>query len=179
MLRRTLHFYRVKDLLAQFPVVAILGARQVGKTTLAGQIKNSWKQPTYTFDLESPTDLVRLADPELALAPLKGLVILDEIQRLPNLFPLLRVLADRRPIRTRFLILGSASPQMLRQGNEDCDCVPQDSRVFTRTFCSPSHEQPRSKEKSKLIDNDSFRASNAALGHNRSVLPMTSTRSLS
>ncbi len=113
-----LHFNRVKSLLQQFPVVAILGARQVGKTTLASEIRRSWKQPTHAFDLESPADLVRLADPELALAPLKGLVVLDEIQRLPNLFPLLRVLADRRPIHTRFLILGSASPQMLRQGNE-------------------------------------------------------------
>ena len=62
--------------------------------------------------------MARLADLELALEPLKGLVILDEIQRLPDLFPLLRVLADRRPIRTRFLVLGSASPEMLRQGNE-------------------------------------------------------------
>lgn len=118
MLRRTLHLDRVKRLLKQFPVVAILGARQVGKTTLAGQVQKSWQRSCHAFDLESPSDLVRLANPELALPPLKGLVVLDEIQRLPNLFPLLRVLSDRRPIRTRFLILGSASPDMLRQGNE-------------------------------------------------------------
>ncbi len=118
MLRRTLHLDRVKRLLKQFPVVAILGARQVGKTTLAGQVQRSWKQPCHAFDLESSSDLVRLSNPDLALPPLKGLVVLDEIQRLPELFPLLRVLADRRPIRTRFLILGSASPDMLRQGNE-------------------------------------------------------------
>jgi uncharacterized protein len=118
MLRRTLHLDRVKGLLKQFPVVAILGARQVGKTTLAGEVQRSWTQPCHAFDLESPADLGRLADPDLALRPLKGLVILDEIQRLPDVFPLLRVLADRRPIRTRFLILGSASPEMLRQGNE-------------------------------------------------------------
>ena len=118
MLRRSLHLDRVKSLLKQFPVVAILGARQVGKTTLAGEVQRSWKQPCHAFDLESSADLVRLADPDLALRSLKGLVILDEIQRLPDLFPLLRVLADRRPIRTRFLILGSASPDMLRQGNE-------------------------------------------------------------
>ena len=117
MLRRTLHLDRVKSLLKQFPVVAILGARQIGKTTLAKEVQKSWK-PHHAFDLESPADLVRLADPDLALSPLKGLVVLDEIQRLPDLFPLLRVLADRRPIRTRFLILGSASPDMLRQGNE-------------------------------------------------------------
>ncbi len=118
MLRRTLHLDRVKKLLKQFPVVAVLGARQVGKTTLAGQVQRSWKQPCHAFDLESSSDLVRLTNPDLALSPLKGLVVLDEIQRLPDLFPLLRVLADRRPMRTRFLILGSASPDMLRQGNE-------------------------------------------------------------
>lgn len=117
MIRRTLHLDRVKKLLKQFPVVAILGARQVGKTTLAGEVQKGWKQ-RHAFDLESPEDLGRLADPNLALSPLKGLVVLDEIQRQPDLFPLLRVLADRRPIRTRFLILGSASPDMLRQGNE-------------------------------------------------------------
>jgi hypothetical protein len=117
MLRRTLHLDRVKGLLKQFPVVAILGARQVGKTTLAGQVQKSWRQ-RHAFDLESSADLGRLADLDLALRPLKGLVVLDEIQRKPDLFPLLRVLADRRPIRTRFLILGSASPDMLRQGNE-------------------------------------------------------------
>jgi len=109
---------RLTGLLRQFPVVAILGARQVGKTTLAGELQKRWKQPCHAFDLERQSDVVRLADPELALAQLKGLVVLDEIQRLPNLFPELRVLADRRPIRTRFLILGSASPDMLRQGNE-------------------------------------------------------------
>ncbi len=105
MLRRIEHLARLTSLLMQFPVVAILGARQTGKTTLAGQLQKAWKQPTHAFDLERQADLGRLADPELALAPLKGLVILDEIQRLPNLFPELRVLADRRPIRTRFLIL--------------------------------------------------------------------------
>jgi predicted AAA+ superfamily ATPase len=118
MLPRSLQRDRVKKLLTQFPVVAILGARQVGKTTLAGEIRRNWKQSSHAFDLEDPTDLARLSDPELALAPLRGLVVLDEIQRLPNLFPLLRVLADRRPVRARFLILGSASPDMLRQGNE-------------------------------------------------------------
>jgi predicted AAA+ superfamily ATPase len=118
MIRRPFHLERVRKLLGQFPVVAILGARQVGKTTLAREVERHWPQPTHAFDLEDPSDLSRLADADLALRPLKGLVILDEIQRLPDLFPLLRVLADRRPIRTRFLVLGSASPEMLRQGNE-------------------------------------------------------------
>jgi hypothetical protein len=118
MIRRTEHVGRVTSLLRQFPVVAILGARQIGKTTLAGELQKHWKPPCHVFDLERPSDLGRLADPELALTPLTGLVVLDEVQRLPNLFPLLRVLADRRPVRTRFLILGSASPEMLRQGSE-------------------------------------------------------------
>ncbi len=118
MIRRSAHLSRITRLLRQFPVVGILGARQIGKTTLSREIQKGWKRPCHAFDLERQADVGRLADPELALGPLKGLVILDEIQRLPNLFPELRVLADRRPIRTRFLILGSASPEMLRQGNE-------------------------------------------------------------
>lgn len=118
MLSRTVHRDRLLQLLKQFPVVAILGARQTGKTTLAGDIRRAWKQTSHSFDLESPVDLARLSDPQLALEPLKGLVVLDEIQRVSGLFPLLRVLADRRPIRARFLVLGSASPEMLRQTNE-------------------------------------------------------------
>jgi predicted AAA+ superfamily ATPase len=118
MIRRPKHLARLKALLKSHPVVAILGARQVGKTTLAGELRKHWKQPGHLFDLEHPADLARLSDPLLALSPLKGLVVLDEIQRQPDLFPLLRVLVDRRPVRRRFLILGSASPDMLRQGNE-------------------------------------------------------------
>jgi len=118
MIERTGHLERVSGLLKQFPVVAIVGARQIGKTTLAEQLQERWKQPCHRFDLEDMRDVARLADPALALEPLKGLVVLDEIQRMPELFPLLRVLADRRPLRTRFLILGSASPEMLRQGSE-------------------------------------------------------------
>ena len=118
MIRRPQQLSRLRSLLKDNPVVAILGARQVGKTTLAKDLQKQWKQPCHAFDLERQRDIARLADPELALEPLKGLVVLDEIQRMPDLFPLLRVLADRRPIRTRFLVLGSASPEMLRQGNE-------------------------------------------------------------
>lgn len=118
MLSRTVHRDRLLQLLKQFPVVAILGARQTGKTTLAGDIRRVWKQTSHSFDLENPVDLARLSDPQLALEPLKDLVVLDEIQRVSGLFPLLRVLADRRPIRARFLVLGSASPEMLRQTNE-------------------------------------------------------------
>ena len=89
-------------------VTALIGPRQAGKTTLA---------PAY-FDLEDPRALARLAQPMTALAPLRGLVVIDEIQRRPDLFPILRVLADRRPLPSRFLILGSATPELLRQSSE-------------------------------------------------------------
>lgn len=86
-------------------MVALPGPRQVGKTTLAWLYSEALgHQPVHHFDLESPADLARLANPELALSPLKGLVILDEIQRLPGLFPVLRVLADRPETPARFLI---------------------------------------------------------------------------
>jgi predicted AAA+ superfamily ATPase len=106
---------RIEKLLVDFRVVAIVGARQVGKTTLARAIGRRGKA-TY-FDLESPRDLAKLADPTLLLERLRGLVILDEIQRRPELFPVLRVLADK-PRGPRFLVLGSASPELLRQSSE-------------------------------------------------------------
>lgn len=109
---------RVRRLLRQAPVVALLGARQVGKTTLARQLAAAWRGPTTHFDLEDPRDLARLADPMLALAHLRGLVVLDEVQRRPDLFPTLRVLADRTPVPCRFLVLGSATPTLLQQGAE-------------------------------------------------------------
>ncbi|MCE9553991.1 MAG: ATP-binding protein [Planctomycetes bacterium] len=97
-------------------VVALLGPRQCGKTTLARHFlaANSLNY----FDLEDPGSLARLSEPEIALRPLKGLVVIDEIQRRPDLFPLLRVLADRKPLRARFLILGSGSPEVLKQSSE-------------------------------------------------------------
>ena len=98
------------------PVVALLGPRQCGKTTLARQIAAT--RPATYFDLESPVDLARIDQPITALTPLRGLVVLDEIQRRPDLFPALRVLVDRQPVRARFLILGSASIELLRQGSE-------------------------------------------------------------
>ena len=112
------HLRRVKQLLREFPVVALLGARQVGKSTLARQLVAARRAPTTWFDLENPADLVRLADPGLELRPLRGLVVLDEIHRLPDVFPLLRVLADRPRTPARFLVLGSASPDLLRQTSE-------------------------------------------------------------
>ncbi|WP_419933852.1 ATP-binding protein [Candidatus Palauibacter sp.] len=95
-----------------------LGARQVGKTTLARQLAAAYSEPVAWFDLEDPADLARLDDPGLELRPLKGLVVLDEIHRLPDIFQLLRVLADRPGPQARFLVLGSASPELLRQTSE-------------------------------------------------------------
>lgn len=112
------HLRRVRLLLREFPVVAILGARQVGKSTLARQLAAARRGPTHWFDLENPVDLARLADPGLELRPLRGWVVLDEIQRLPEVFPLLRVLADRPRTPARFLVLGSASPSLLQQTSE-------------------------------------------------------------
>ncbi len=105
--------------LKSFPAVAILGPRQIGKTTLARQVAQRAAHPVHWLDLENPADLNRLIDdPLLVLDELRGLVVIDEVQRRPDLFPVLRVLADRRPRRTRFLILGSASPDMIRQSSE-------------------------------------------------------------
>ena len=97
-------------------MVALLGPRQCGKTTLAREFVPAGSD-NY-FDLEDPSSLARLAEPELALRPLKGLVVIDEIQRKPELFPLLRVLAERRPLPARFLVLGSAAPALLKQSSE-------------------------------------------------------------
>ncbi len=109
---------RIRDLLQRHPIVGIIGARQVGKTTLARLIAEGNPEPPCFFDLENPEDLARLSDPMLALKSLEGLVILDEIQHKPDLFPVLRVLADRRNRPCQFLVLGSASPELLKQSSE-------------------------------------------------------------
>ncbi|MCC7292374.1 MAG: ATP-binding protein [Phycisphaerales bacterium] len=116
MIDRKEEVRRVGTALRRSPIVALLGPRQCGKTTLARQFVAA--DSLNTFDLEDPTSLARLNEPDLALRGLKGLVIIDEIQRRPDLFPLLRVLSDRRPVRARFLILGRASPELLRQSSE-------------------------------------------------------------
>lgn len=100
------------------PVVAIIGARQVGKSTLARLLGRTQPCPVAVFDLENDEDLSRLADPMLALKRLKGLVVIDEVQRRPDLFPALRVLADRPEYPCRFLVLGIASPGLLKQSSE-------------------------------------------------------------
>ena len=115
---RSSHLDRLRRRLADFPVVALLGPRQVGKSTLARQLAAAWDGPCALFDLEDPDHLARLADPSFALRGLRGLVVLDEIQWRSDLFPLLRVLADRADCPARFLLLGSASPELMRQASE-------------------------------------------------------------
>jgi predicted AAA+ superfamily ATPase len=106
----------VQTALRRSRIVALLGPRQCGKTTLARQFVPPSSR-NY-FDLEDPQSLARLTEPDLALRPLKTLVVIDEIQRRPDLFPLLRVLADRSPVPARFLILGSAAEDLLKQSSE-------------------------------------------------------------
>lgn len=116
MIDRKTDIELVRTALKRSRVVALLGPRQCGKTTLARQFVPA--QSLNYFDLEDPASLARLMEPDTALRPLRGLVVIDEIQRRPQLFPLLRVLADRKPLPARFLILGSASPDLLRQSSE-------------------------------------------------------------
>lgn len=118
MIKRDKELKTITKLLRRHPVVGIVGARQVGKTTLARMVVARKKGPYAYFDLENPEDLARLADPMLALKDLKGLVVIDEIQQHPDLFTVLRVLVDRPKSNTRFLVLGSASPDLLRQSSE-------------------------------------------------------------
>ena len=115
---RKVHLRNLTRLLRENPVVALLGARQVGKTTLARELMRQRRGPATWFDLEDPRDLRQLDEPTLTLEPLRGLVVLDEIQNRRELFPVLRVLADRSPRPARFLVLVSASPELLRQGSE-------------------------------------------------------------
>lgn len=118
MIDRKRDVKKLVSLLKRYPVVGIIGARQVGKTTLARSLSGHIRSTSFYFDLENPEDLARLADPMLALKGLKGLAVIDEIQRFPELFPILRVLVDRPKASARFLVLGSASPELLRQGSE-------------------------------------------------------------
>lgn len=97
-------------------VVALIGPRQCGKTTLARQFLPP--DSVNYFDLEDPASLARLEEPMTALRDLRGLVVIDEIHRRPELFPILRVLADRESLPARFLILGSAASGLLRQSSE-------------------------------------------------------------
>jgi len=111
-IERKLDVKQIGSLLRVFPVVAILGKRQSGKTTMAKEFPHK-----HYFDLENPRDLAALDHPQLALESLEGLIVIDEIQRKPDLFPLLRHLVDNRPSQ-RYLILGSASRDLIRQSSE-------------------------------------------------------------
>jgi predicted AAA+ superfamily ATPase len=116
MLQRPALLRRIRTALDRSRVVALIGPRQCGKTTLARE----WVEvdsPRY-FDLEDPVSLARLDEPMTALSDLRELVVIDEVQHRPELFPILRVLADRQPLSARLLVLGSAAPELLRQSSE-------------------------------------------------------------
>ena len=117
LIDRPIAIDRVQSTYRVHPAVALLGPRQCGKTTLAHII--SEKEPEVSFfDLEKAVDLRRLETPEQTLSRLTGLVVIDEVQRLPQLFEVLRVLLDRRDSETRFLLLGSASPSLIKRTSE-------------------------------------------------------------
>jgi predicted AAA+ superfamily ATPase len=100
------------------PICGILGPRQCGKTTLSKHYISMQSYVAHVFDLEDPRDLARLDHPMTALENLEGLIVIDEVQRRPDLFPILRVLADTKRERQHYLVLGSASPELLRQSSE-------------------------------------------------------------
>jgi predicted AAA+ superfamily ATPase len=114
--KRVALFERIRGAIRANPVTALYGPRQCGKTAAARQIAG--ETGAEYFDLEDPVSQRRLSEPMTALGSLRGLVVIDEVQRQPDLFPVLRVLADRKPLRARFLALGSASPELLCQGLE-------------------------------------------------------------
>lgn len=116
MIHREYYLHRVRQALQRSPVVALLGPRQCGKTTLARQLVSDGS-PNY-FDLEDPAVEALMQEPKIALELLSGLVVIDEAQRRPDIFPVLRVLVDRNPSPATFLILGSASPSLSRQASE-------------------------------------------------------------
>jgi len=107
---------KIKTQFEIYSVCALLGPRQCGKTTLSNQFLQSYHEPIHQFDLENPEDLLSLSNPMRQLEDLKGLVIIDEIQRLPDLFPPLRVLVDKK--KAKYLILGSASRDLIHQSSE-------------------------------------------------------------
>ncbi len=116
MIYRQIHREAIQEALSRSRVAVLVGPRQCGKTTLARELVS--EDSVNYFDLEDPASLARIDQPMTALAPLRGLVVIDEVQRRPDLFPVLRVLADRKDLPAKFLVLGSASGQLLRQSSE-------------------------------------------------------------
>jgi hypothetical protein len=116
MIQRPTLLKKLRTGLRRSRIVALIGPRQCGKTTLARQLMGAGS--LNYFDLEDPASVARLDEPMTALRGLRGMVVIDEVQRRPDLFPVLRVLADRKPLPARFFILGSASPDLLRQSSE-------------------------------------------------------------
>ncbi|HPK43991.1 MAG TPA: AAA family ATPase, partial [Spirochaetota bacterium] len=112
ILERKYDIEEIQKRIRYYPVTAIIGPRQSGKTTLAGMLR-----PDMIFDLENPVDMAALENPVLQLDKEKGLIIIDEIQLKPELFPVLRYLCDKNP-ECRFCILGSASPDIIKQSSE-------------------------------------------------------------
>jgi len=113
VIKRSQALARIRQSYAVHPAVAIEGPRQCGKSTLARVIASGEREVTF-FDLESPADRQRLETPEQTLRPLRGLVVIDEAQRMPDIFPPMRVLLDRPDVPARFLLTGSASPELIR-----------------------------------------------------------------
>lgn len=116
MIQHSFILATLKSALTRSRVVVLVGPRQSGKITLARQLLE--EESVKYFDLEDPVNLTRLDEPMTALRPLKGLVVIDGIQRRPDLFHVLRVLADRKGTPARFMILGSASGNLTRQTSE-------------------------------------------------------------
>jgi hypothetical protein len=116
LLARPYLLNHVHEALQNNPIVAILGPRQSGKTTLSRMVMTN-HESTY-YDLENPVDLAALSAPMLVLENTTGLVVLDEAQRKPELFEILRVLVDRPACKAKFLLLGSASPHLVQGVSE-------------------------------------------------------------
>lgn len=116
MIKRLNLYRQIQHGLKRSRIVVLIGPRQCGKTTMARALVAA-DSPNY-FDLEDPPSLARLDQPMTALKPLRGVVVIDEVQRRPDLFPILRVLADRKPLPSKFLLLGSTSSDFLRQSSE-------------------------------------------------------------
>ena len=117
MIKRPSYLKQLTSAAGRSPITALIGPRQCGKTTLARMFEAMQPKAVH-FDLESQADRRRLQNPEMMLGALEGVIVLDEIQQMPELFSVLRVLADRSKSKTRFLILGSASPDLIKHASE-------------------------------------------------------------